>query len=56
MLVVLVVIDVIPDVVQQRSVGECLPLFGMTAKFFTDRIEQSDSELLNLARVRLFEV
>ena len=56
MLVVLVVVDVIADVVKKRRVRQRLPLFRVTADSRTDGIEQSESQLLNLARVELLVV
>jgi hypothetical protein len=40
MLVVLVVVDVIPDVVQQRRVGQDLTLDGRAAEPRANRVEQ----------------
>src|SRR5687768_9593764 len=53
MLVVLIVVDVIADVVEQRGVGEYLSLLRRTAKPRANRVEQLEGEPLHPGRVRL---
>src|SRR5688500_11724286 len=56
MLVVLVVVDVIADVVEQRGIGEYLSLLGRTAQTRANRVEQLQREPLHPRRVRLLVV
>ena len=51
-LVVLVVVDVIPDVVQQRGVGQDLPVTRSAADPVADRIEELQRQRLHVSGVR----
>jgi hypothetical protein len=52
-LVVLVVVDVIADVVEQRRIGENLPLLRLASQPSADGIEQLQCQPLDAGRVRL---
>ena len=55
-LVVLVVIDVVADVVQQRGVRQDLAVARAAADALTDRVEQLQGQRLHVVRVRRFVV
>lgn len=56
MLVMLLVVDVVPHVVQQRRVGERLPILRVAAEARSERIEELQRQLSHLTTVRCFVV
>ena len=52
----LVVVDVVADVVQQRGIGKQSDAPRARTRFLADRIEETKRELLDVLRVRLLVV